>query len=170
MVTAPFPMRLRSRWPSGRCHTTGDMVSSVTVANGAAAGWAGRAGVGLLMMDVLGQLESSSEGCGGRASLGEMLPSILHIILAASIQHRIQNSSGNNFSLWNNSSGRRSMSYFFPSPHATLVCGCVSDADGCGMGDSPLARTGTWQERSVRIWPLPLAGWCLYGHVFTLGR
>lgn len=50
-------------------------------------------------MDVLGQLESSREGCGGRASLGEMLPSILHIILAASIQYRIQNSFGNNFSL-----------------------------------------------------------------------
>lgn len=118
----------------------------------------------------LGSWRAAGRAAGDVHPSGRCSLSILHIILAASIQHRIQNSFGNNFSLWNNSSGRRSMSYFFPPPHATLVCGCVSDANGCGMGDSPLAQTGTWQERSVRIWPLPLAGWCLYGHVFTLGR
>lgn len=45
-------------------------------------------------------------------------------------------------------------SYFFPPPHATLVCGCILDADGCGMGDSPSAQSGTRSGSD----PCPLLG------------
>jgi len=48
---------------------------------------------------MLGQFESSREGCEVRTFLGEMLLSILHLVLTISVQHRIWNSFGNNFSV-----------------------------------------------------------------------
>lgn len=137
MATAPSPTRLR--WLSGRCHPRQEVwVRSLQ--------W--------LTEPLLGEQEDIELGSSGWMCLGssrefpgreqggpwgmciplEMLPSILHIILAVPYRTGFKIVLEITFLCGIIHTASGVCHVFFPPWRAALVCGCISDADGLADG------------------------------------